>query len=678
MFKTAPGQHPRPLGKMAGAIRALAMDAVQKASSGHPGAPMGMAEIAQVLWTRHLRHNPANPLWPDRDRFVLSNGHGSMLLYALLHLTGYDLTLDDLKSFRQLHSRTPGHPEVGYAPGVETTTGPLGQGLANAVGMALAEKLLADEFNRPGHDVVDHHTYAFLGDGCLMEGISHEACSLAGTWALGKLICLYDDNGISIDGHVEGWFTDDTPKRFEAYGWHVIANVDGHDLAAVDAAIAAAKGEKSRPSLICCKTVIGQGAPNKAGSHDAHGSPLGEAEVAAARLNLEWPFPPFEIPKEIYEAWSMKDKGAAFEGEWRQKLERYAAAFPAQASELMRRASGALPGGWAAHVEAVVARFNDKAETVATRKASQNCIEAFAPKLPELLGGSADLAGSNLTLWSGSKPVSKAPGGNYVRYGVREFGMTAIANGVALHRGLIPYTGTFLMFSEYARNALRMAALMKLRQVCVFTHDSIGLGEDGPTHQPVEQIATLRLIPNMDVWRPCDTVETAVAWAAALERKDGPSSLCLSRQNLPFVRRTPEQIAQIRKGGYVAADCAGAPAAVIIATGSEVDLALKAQAKLSAQGVALRVVSMPSTNAFDRQDAAYRAAVLPPGVPRVAVEAGVTDGWRKYVGLEGAVVGIDRFGESAPAGLLFKEFGITAEAVVAAVQAVLKQPAVGP
>jgi transketolase len=677
MLKTAPGRQARPLGKLAGAIRALAMDAIQKANSGHPGAPMGMAEIAEVLWTRHLRHNPANPNWPDRDRFVLSNGHGSMLLYALLHLTGYDLSLDDLKQFRQLHSRTPGHPEVGYTPGVETTTGPLGQGLANAVGMALAEKLLAAEFNRPGHDIVDHHTYAFLGDGCLMEGISHEACSLAGTWGLGKLICLYDDNGISIDGHVEGWFTDDTPKRFEAYGWHVIAGVDGHDLAAVDAAIAAAKNEKNRPSLICCKTVIGQGSPNKAGTHDVHGAPLGEAEVAAARAHMDWPFPPFEIPQEIYEAWNGRQKGAALESDWRQKLERYSAAFPALASELLRRTSGALPADWASHVDAVVARVNEKAETVATRKASQNALEALAPKLPELLGGSADLAGSNLTLWSGSKPVTRGPGGNYVRYGVREFGMTAIANGVALHGGLVPYTGTFLMFSEYARNALRMAALMKVRQICVFTHDSIGLGEDGPTHQPVEQMATLRLIPNMEVWRPCDSVETAVAWAAGLERRDGPTALCLSRQNLPFVRRSPEQIAQIRRGGYVAAQSAGAPAAVIIGTGSEVDLALKAQAKLAAAGVATTVVSMPSTTAFDRQDPAYRASVLPPGVPRVAVEAGVTDGWRKYVGLEGAVVGIDRFGESAPAGALFKEFGITVEGVVAAVQAVLKRPGAG-
>ena len=653
------------------AIRALAMDAVQKANSGHPGAPMGMAEIAEVLWNHHMKHNPANPKWADRDRFVLSNGHGSMLVYALLHLTGYDVSIDDLKQFRQLHSKTPGHPEYGYTPGVETTTGPLGQGITNAVGMALAEKLLAAEFNRPGHDIVDHHTYVFLGDGCLMEGISHEACSLAGTWGLGKLICFYDDNGISIDGHVEGWFTDDTPKRFEAYGWQVIPNVNGHDPEAIHAAIAQAKADKARPTMICCKTVIGMGAPNKAGTHDVHGAPLGDAEIAAARPHIGWNFGPFEIPREIYEAWDGRPKGAAAETEWTRRFEHYAKAFPELAAEFTRRMSGSLPADWPSHVDAVVARMNDKAETIATRKASQNCIEAYAPKLPELLGGSADLAGSNLTLWSGSKGISRDRGGNYVHYGVREFGMVAIANGAALHGGLIPYTATFLMFSEYARNALRMAALMKVRQICVFTHDSIGLGEDGPTHQPVEQTATLRMMPNMDVWRPCDTIETAVAWAMALERHSGPTSLCLSRQNLPFVKRTPEQVAGIRKGGYVLSDCAGTPRAVLIATGSEIDLALKAQAKLAEEGIPVRVVSMPSTNVFDRQDAEYRNSILPRGVVRVAVEAGVTDGWRKYVGIEGAVVGIDRFGESAPAGVLFKEFGFTAENVVATIKSVL-------
>ncbi len=655
-----------------GAIRALAMDAVQQANSGHPGAPMGMAEIAEVLWRRHLKHNPANPAWADRDRFVLSNGHGSILLYALLHLTGYDLPIGELKRFRQLHSKTPGHPEYGYAPGIETTTGPLGQGIANAIGMALAEKLLAAEFNRPGHDLVDHYTYAFVGDGCLMEGISHEACSLAGTWGLSKLIVLYDDNNISIDGHVEGWFTDDTPKRFEAYGWHVIRDVQGHDPAAIDAAIQAAKAERAKPTLICCKTVIGAGSPAKQGGHDVHGAPLGAAEIDAARAYIGWNHPPFEIPADVYAAWDARATGAAREREWNTRFDAYAAAHPELAAEFKRRAASALPADWPRHVDTVVAGVVAKAETIATRKASQNSIEAYAPKLPELLGGSADLAGSNLTLWSGSKRVGPTGGGNYVHYGVREFGMAAIANGVALHRGLIPYTATFLMFSEYARNALRMAALMKLRQVFVFTHDSIGLGEDGPTHQPIEQTATLRLIPNMDVWRPCDTVESAVAWACAIERTDGPSSLLFSRQNLPFQARTPAQIADIRRGGYVLSEATGAaPRAVILATGSEIALALAAQQTLAADGIAVRVVSMPSTNVFDRQDAAWRAAVLPPGVPRVAVEAGVTDGWRKYVGLEGAVVGIDRFGESAPAGELFKYFGLTADAVVGAVKSVL-------
>ena len=661
---------------LTGAIRALAMDAVQKANSGHPGAPMGMAEIAEVLWRRHLRHNPANPRWADRDRFVLSNGHGSMLIYALLHLTGYDLSIDDLKAFRQLHSKTPGHPEVGYTPGVETTTGPLGQGITNAVGMALAEKILADTFNRPGHRVVDHHTYVFLGDGCLMEGISHEACSLAGTWGLGKLIAFYDDNDISIDGHVGGWFTDDTPKRFEAYGWHVVRDVQGHDPVEIEAALKAAQAETSRPSLICCKTVIGAGAPNKQGGHDVHGAPLGAAEIEAARAYIGWTHPPFEIPADVYAAWDARTAGAAAEADWNTRFAVYAAEFPELAAEFTRRMAGDLPADWAAHVDAVLAQVTAKGESIATRKASQNSIEAYAPKLPELLGGSADLAGSNLTLWSGARGVTRSTGGNYVYYGVREFGMAAIANGVSLHGGLIPYTATFLMFSEYARNALRMAALMKARQIFVFTHDSIGLGEDGPTHQPVEQIATLRLIPNMDVWRPCDTTETAVAWAAAVERRDGPTALAFSRQNLPFVPRSAGQIADIRRGGYVLSEAGTpsqpiAPQAIIISTGSEVALALAAQRSLAADGIAVRVVSMPSTTAFDRQDAAYRCAVLPKGLPRVAVEAGVTDIWRKYVGLEGEVIGLDRFGESAPAGELFKQFGITAEAVVGAVKQVI-------
>ncbi|MDD2990056.1 MAG: transketolase [Zoogloea sp.] len=661
---------------LTGAIRALAMDAVQKANSGHPGAPMGMAEIAEVLWRRHLRHNPANPHWADRDRFVQSNGHGSMLIYSLLHLTGYDLSIDDLKNFRQLHSKTPGHPEVGYTPGVETTTGPLGQGITNAVGMALAEKILADSFNRPGHAIVDHHTYVFLGDGCLMEGISHEACSLAGTWGLGKLIAFYDDNNISIDGHVEGWFTDDTPKRFEAYGWHVIRDVQGHDPVEIEAALKAAQAETGKPTLICCKTIIGAGAPNKQDSHDVHGAPLGAAEIEATRAHIGWSHAPFEIPADVYAAWDAKAKGAALEADWNTRFTAYATEFPELAAEFTRRMAGELPADWAAHVESVLAKVTEKGETIATRKASQNSIEAFAPKLPELLGGSADLAGSNLTLWSGAKGVSKTTGGNYVYYGVREFGMAAIANGIALHGGLVPYTATFLMFSEYARNALRMAALMKVRQLFVFTHDSIGLGEDGPTHQPVEQTASLRLIPNMDVWRPCDTTESAVAWAASIERHEGPSSLAFSRQNLPFQVRSAQQVADIRRGGYILSEAgiAAQPAAaqaVIIATGSEVALAVAAQKQLADEGIAVRVVSMPSTNVFDRQDAAYRAAVLPAGLPRVAVEAGVTDGWYKYVGLEGIVIGLDRFGESAPAGELFKYFGITTEAVVAAVKKVL-------
>jgi transketolase len=606
----------------------------------------------------------------DRDRFVLSNGHGSMLLYALLHLSGYALPMDEIKRFRQLHSMTPGHPELGMTPGVETTTGPLGQGLSNAVGMALAEKLLAAHFNRPGHDIVDHRTYVFLGDGCLMEGISHEACALAGTLGLGKLMAFYDDNGISIDGHVEGWFTDDTPKRFEAYGWHVVPAVDGHDVAAVEAAIVASKKITDRPSLICCKTIIGKGSPNKAGSHDSHGAALGEKEVAATRLSLGWKHPPFEIPDDIYAGWDARAKGAALEARWDAKFATYAQAFPQQAQDFKRRLAGELPANWRQHAADMVAQANAKAETIASRKASQNTIEALAPQLPELIGGSADLAGSNLTLWSGSKGVGRSGGGNYVYYGVREFGMSAIMNGIALHGGLIPYGGTFLTFSDYSRNALRMAALMKIRSLFVFTHDSIGLGEDGPTHQSVEHAASLRLIPNMDVWRPCDSVESAVAWIAAIERRGGPACLLFSRQNLPFQARDALRIDQIARGGYVLADVAS-PKAIIIATGSEVSLAMAAQKLLAGAGIAVRVVSMPSTNVFDRQDVAYRESVLPGGMKRVAVEAGVTDYWRKYVGLEGAVVGLDRFGESAPAGELFTFFGITAEAVADTVKRLL-------
>jgi transketolase len=657
--------------ELTSAIRALAMDAVQRAGSGHPGMPMGMAEIAEVLWNHHLRHNPNNPQWPNRDRFVLSNGHGSLLLYALLHLTGYDLPMEELQRFRQLHSKTPGHPEYGYTPGVETTTGPLGQGLANAVGMALAEKLLAQEFNRPELDIVDHRTYVFLGDGCLMEGISHEACSLAGTLGLGKLICLYDDNGISIDGHVEGWFTDDTPKRFEAYGWHVLPNVDGHDPEALQAAIMLAKVETGKPSLICCKTVIGMGAPTKAGTHESHGAPLGEAEIAATRPAIGWHHAPFDIPEEVYAAWDAKARGAALENAWNATFADYKTAYPKEAAEFERRSKGELLAGWPQRAAALIENVNDKAESIATRKASQNAIEGLAPLLPELFGGSADLTGSNLTNWSGTKVVTKQGGGNYLSYGVREFGMAAIMNGLAIHGGFIPYGGTFLMFSEYARNAIRMAALMKLRTIFVFTHDSIGLGEDGPTHQGVEQTATLRLMPNLDVWRPGDTVETAVAWAAAVERKDGPSALVLSRQNLPFQPRDAATREAIRRGGYVLANAPGsAPKALVVATGSEVGLAMGAQQALAEEGIPVRVVSMPCTNVFDRQEQAYKDAVLPRGVPRVAVEAGVSDGWRKYV-LDGAVVGIDTFGESAPAAELFKHFGFTVENVVKAVKGVL-------
>jgi transketolase len=655
------------------AIRALAMDAVQQANSGHPGMPMGMADIAEVVWRHHLKHNPANPHWADRDRFVLSNGHGSMLLYALLHLTGYDLPMAEIRRFRQLHSKTPGHPEVGLTPGVETTTGPLGQGLANAVGMALAEKLLAAQFNRPGHVIVNHYTYVFLGDGCLMEGISHEACSLAGTLGLGKLIAFYDDNGISIDGPVRGWFTEDTPKRFEAYGWHVVPRVDGHDAAAVEAALQAALAVADRASLICCKTVIGKGAPNRGGTAKAHGEALGVDEVAATRANLGWDHPAFEIPQAIYAEWDQRAKGAAAQTEWDARFAVYASAHPALAGEFKRRMAGELPAGFSAAVTAAVEAANTKGETVATRKASQLALTRLAPILPELVGGSADLMGSVFTNWPGSKVVTAQESGNIVNFGVREFAMAAITNGMSLHSGLIPETGTFLTFSDYSRNALRMAALMKLRNIFVFTHDSIGLGEDGPTHQAVEQTSSLRLIPNMAVWRPCDTVETAVAWGAALARKDGPTALILSRQNVAFQKRTPEQIAAIARGGYILAEApGGAPQAVIIATGSEVPLAMGAREQLQKAGVNARVVSMPCTSLFDAQDAAYRAEVLPPNVRRVAVEAGVTHFWHKYVGAAdggtGAVVGIDRFGESAPAGELFKYFGFTVEHVVSVVK----------
>jgi len=663
---------------LANAIRALAMDAVEAAKSGHPGMPMGMAEIAVALWTRHLRHNPANPHWPDRDRFVLSNGHGSMLQYALLHLSGYDLPMSELRAFRQLHSRTPGHPEVGITPGVETTTGPLGQGLANAVGMALAEKLLATAFNRDGHAIVDHRTYVLLGDGCLMEGISHEACSLAGTLGLGKLIALYDDNGISIDGHVEGWFTDDTPQRFAAYGWHVIPGIDGHDVAAVDAAIAAAQAVTDRPSLLCCKTIIGKGAPNKQGSDSVHGAALGEKEVAATRAAIGWPHAPFEIPADIYAGWNARECGAQLEQDWRTRFDAYQSAHPALAAEFMRRTWGKLPADFDAAADAFIAAQSAKAETIATRKASQQAIEAYAKLLPEMIGGSADLTGSVFTNWSGSTIVTRDKPGNYVNFGVREFAMSAIANGLALHSGFIPYVGTFLTFSDYARNAVRMAALMKLRAIFVYTHDSIGLGEDGPTHQSVEHAASLRLIPGLDLWRPCDTVESAAAWAAAIERYDGPSCLLFTRQNVPFVPRTDEQIAGIDRGGYVAADFDAAvsgPRVVVIATGSEVGLALGARTQLAGAGINVRVVSMPCTSVFDRQDASWRASVLPAGIPRVAVEAGVTAGWRRYVGAyddpHAAVIGIDRYGESAPGPVLFKHFGLTVEHVAAVVRRVV-------
>ena len=656
---------------MANAIRALAMDAVQKANSGHPGMPMGMAEIAVALWARHLRHNPADPKWIDRDRFVVSNGHGSMLLYALLHLSGYALSMDEIKNFRQLHSKTPGHPEVDVTPGVETTTGPLGQGITNAVGMALAESLLAAEFNKPGHTIVDHHTYVFLGDGCLMEGISHEACSLAGTLRLSKLIALYDDNGISIDGKVDGWFRDDTPKRFDAYGWNVIPNVDGHNVDAIDAAIAAAK-KSDRPTLICCKTVIGKGSPNMQGSDKVHGAALGDVEIAATRAAIDWPYAPFEMPADVYAAWDAKANGATLQSGWQTKFASYREQFPAEAAELQRRMQGTLPAQFDQTVAAYIAACVEKKETIATRKASQNAIQALAPTLPEFLGGSADLTGSNLTNWKECIAVRAGQPGNHINYGVREFGMSAIMNGVALHGGYIPFGATFLTFSDYSRNALRMAALMKIRSIFVFTHDSIGLGEDGPTHQSVEHISSMRLIPHLDNWRPCDTVESMVAWEQAIRRQNGPSTLIFSRQNLTYMSRSPEQIADIRRGGYVLKDVAN-PQAILIATGSEIELAMKSAQELESQGVRVRVrvVSMPSADVFDRQDAAYKASVLLKGVPRVAVEAGVSDFWFKYVGLDGAVIGMDSFGESAPAGALFTHFGFTTEKVVAAVKSVL-------
>jgi len=671
---------------LANAIRALSMDAVQQANSGHPGAPMGMADIAEALWTRHLRHNPADPAWFNRDRFVLSNGHGSMLIYALLHLTGYDLPIGELKNFRQLHSRTPGHPEVGITAGVETTTGPLGQGLANAVGMALAEALLAQEFNREGHKVVDHFTYAFVGDGCLMEGISHEVCSLAGTLRLSKLIVFYDDNGISIDGKVENWFRDDTPGRFESYGWNVVRNVDGHNVADVDQAIEQAKAWAAQgkgPTLICCRTVIGKGAPTMAGTEKVHGAPLGADEIVATREALNWPHEPFVVPEHVYQRWDARNKGLLWQNEWQRAFDSYAQAYPAEAAEFKRRMAGELPSDFAERARAFVQATAQKAETVASRKASQFAIAAFAEILPEMLGGSADLTGSNFTDWKGVTPVRAAesgPGfGRHINYGVREFGMAAIMNGLALHGGYLPFGGTFLTFSDYSRNAVRMAALMKQRVVHVFTHDSIGLGEDGPTHQSVEHATSLRLIPNLHVWRPCDTTETAVAWQVALQRpaslgmavrQGGPSALLLSRQNLPFVQRDPETIEAIARGGYVLRDAKDARA-VIIATGSEVALALGAQEQLAARGIAVRVVSMPCTQLFDEQDTQWRDTVLPKGLPRVAVEAGVTAGWYKYVGLEGAVVGLDTYGESAPAGVLFKHFGLTVERVAAAVEQVL-------
>ncbi|GKW40028.1 transketolase [Pectobacterium carotovorum] len=659
--------------ELANAIRALSMDGVQKAKSGHPGAPMGMADIAEVLWRDYLNHNPANPNWANRDRFVLSNGHASMLIYSLLHLSGYDLPIEELKNFRQLHSKTPGHPEYGYTAGVETTTGPLGQGIANAVGMAIAERTLAAQFNRPGHEIVNHHTYTFLGDGCMMEGISHEVCSLAGTMKLGKLTAFYDDNGISIDGHVEGWFTDDTAARFEAYGWHVVRGVDGHDADAIKRAIGEAQLVTDKPSLLMCKTVIGFGSPNKAGTHDSHGAPLGDAEVAASREQLGWTHAPFDIPADIYAAWDAKPAGQRKEAAWDEAFAAYASAYPELAAEFTRRTGGELPTNWQVDAQKFIDDLQANPAKIASRKASQNALEAYGKLLPEFLGGSADLAPSNLTIWSGSVSLDKDHAGNYIHYGVREFGMTAIANGIALHGGFVPYTATFLMFVEYARNAVRMAALMKIRSIYVYTHDSIGLGEDGPTHQPVEQLASLRVTPNMSNWRPADQVETAVAWKYAIERQDGPTSLILSRQNLAQQPRTAEQLANVAKGGYVLKDSDGQPELILIATGSEVELAVGAYDKLTAAGRKVRVVSMPSTDAFDKQDAAYREAVLPKAVAaRVAIEAGIADYWFKYVGLNGAIVGMTSFGESAPAELLFEAFGFTVDNVVEKAQALLK------
>ncbi|MFH8132945.1 transketolase [Pantoea osteomyelitidis] len=659
--------------ELANAIRALSMDAVQKAKSGHPGAPMGMADIAEVLWRDFLKHNPTNPAWADRDRFILSNGHGSMLLYSLLHLTGYDLPIEEIKNFRQLHSKTPGHPEIGYTPGVETTTGPLGQGLANAVGLAIAERTLAAQFNRPGHDIVDHHTYVFMGDGCLMEGISHEVCSLAGTLGLGKLIGFYDHNGISIDGETEGWFTDDTHKRFEAYNWHVVGEIDGHDAQAVANAIKEAQSVTDKPSLIICRTVIGFGSPNKAGKEEAHGAALGEEEVALTRKQLGWNYPPFEIPADIYQQWDAKESGAEREKAWNEKLAAYKEAFPELAQEYLRRMSGGMPTNWEAETQKFIEQLQANPQKIASRKASQNSLEAYGKLLPEFLGGSADLAPSNLTIWSGSKPIKEDPAGNYIHYGVREFGMTAIANGIAHHGGFVPYTATFLMFVEYARNAARMAALMKARQILVYTHDSIGLGEDGPTHQPVEQLASLRITPNMSVWRPCDQVETAVAWKAAIERHHGPTALILSRQNLAQPERSKAQMDNIARGGYVLKDCEGTPEVILIATGSEMEITLGAAEKLSRNGHRVRVVSLPCTDIFDKQEVAYRESVLPSTVKaRVAVEAGIAEYWYKYVGLDGAIVGMTTFGESAPADKLFAEFGFTVENIVSHAETLLK------
>ena len=659
--------------ELANAIRALSMDGVQKAKSGHPGAPMGMADMAEVLWRGFLKHNPTNPNWADRDRFVLSNGHASMLIYSLLHLTGYNVTLDDIKNFRQLNAKTAGHPEFGHLPGIETTTGPLGQGIANAVGMAIAERTLAAQFNKPAHTIVDHHTYVFMGDGCMMEGISHEVCSLAGTLKLGKLIAFYDDNGISIDGEIEGWFTDDTAKRFEAYGWHVIRGIDGHDAKALAEAIEQAQAVTDKPSLLMCKTVIGFGSPNKAGSHDCHGAPLGDAEIEATRKALGWSYPAFEIPKDYYDAWDAKATGKQREDEWNARFDAYAKAYPELAKEFKRRMNGDLPSNWQQVAKDFVNKLQANPATIATRKASQNAIEAFAPVLTEFLGGSADLAPSNLTMWSGSKEILANPDGNYIHYGVREFGMSAIMNGIALHGGFIPYGATFLMFMEYARNAVRMAALMKIRSLFVYTHDSIGLGEDGPTHQPVEQMASLRVTPNVSTWRPCDQVESAIAWQYAVERKDGPTALIFSRQNLKQQERTEQQLANVYRGGYILNDCNGTPELILIATGSEVELAVEAYHKLTEAGKKVRVVSMPSTDAFDKQDQTYKESVLPPSVTaRVAIEAGISDYWYKYVGLNGKIIGMTSFGESGPAEQLFAKFGFTVENVLEQANSLLK------